>query len=169
MLKCQATKFNFGIPGESQCFECQQQFDEITDRFIHEFHYHSKVCERMSYEESKKMIKFANFPHRSLWFVGILPKFETFDFAHNGKESYLRNKISGPNSKCSTHWFPLGGFNDLENDCNLEKMWWKYFSENEILVSSNLQLPNQILDRFLPYGVEYVIMFLTFFKFVDFL
>ncbi len=65
LLKCQVTKFSFGIPGESQCFECQQQFDDITDRFVHEFHNHSKGCERMSYEESKKIIKFADFHHRS--------------------------------------------------------------------------------------------------------
>ena len=47
----------------------------------------------------------------------LYQKFETFDFTHNGKKSYLRNKISNPNPKCLTHWLPLGGFNDLENDC----------------------------------------------------
>ena len=82
MLKCQATKFNFGIPGESQCFECQQQFDEITDRFIHEFHYHSKVCEKMSYEESKKKIKLTDFPHRSSCQLVILPKDRDFSSIH---------------------------------------------------------------------------------------
>ena len=96
MLKCQATKFNFGIPGESQCFECQQQFDEITDRFIHEFHYHSKVCEGMRYQESKK--NWLNLQISPIDLHGILvfcqktdilcQKFETLDYTHftNGKK-----------------------------------------------------------------------------------
>ena len=37
LLKCQVTNMTFGIPGESQCFECQDQplFNCLPDRFDH--------------------------------------------------------------------------------------------------------------------------------------
>ena len=34
-----------------------------------------RVCEWMSYKESKKLFIFAEIPHRSWWYVGILPKY----------------------------------------------------------------------------------------------
>ena len=40
MLKCQVSSFSYGIPGESQCFECLEHFNTITDRFLHEFNNH---------------------------------------------------------------------------------------------------------------------------------
>ena len=42
LLKCHASKFAYGIPGESQCFQCSEQFESIIDRYIHEFHHHSE-------------------------------------------------------------------------------------------------------------------------------
>ena len=42
MLKCQVTSFTYGIPGESQCFQCFQHFNSITDRFQHEFNHHGE-------------------------------------------------------------------------------------------------------------------------------
>ena len=58
---------------------------------------------------------FADIPHRSWWYVGILPKDR--DLIPSGKTGYLRKKKkSNPHSQFFTHQPPLSGLNDLKND-----------------------------------------------------
>ena len=65
MLKCQVSraKFAFGIPGESQCFQCLQQFDSIIDRLSHEFSVHATnsfncvKCPNQTFQDNSMLMR----------------------------------------------------------------------------------------------------------------
>ena len=79
MLKCHASKFSYGIPGEYQCFQCSEQFESILDRYIHEFHTHSensfgcRVC-KLYFSDNGTLLKHFKrehsiFPKRSVQYL----------------------------------------------------------------------------------------------------
>ena len=65
MLKCQIAKAKiaYGIPGESQCFQCSQQFDSIMDRYAHEFENHTTEsfrcanCPDRTFQDNSSLIR----------------------------------------------------------------------------------------------------------------